>query len=294
MTPATIVIWLSLLASITYTFAVLCLKGATKWKVDPWRVAFICNTITALTFLPLLLLGGTIPSMALLWQPMVVGTLFLAGQVFTILALTIGDVSIATPMLGLKILLVAGLTFVLSGEQIGAELWAAATLATVAVALLGGSGRGGAHNRIALTAIFSVAAASCLASFDVLVQLWSPAWGAGRFMPLMIAMAAILSLLLIPRFEAPLRSIDPDARKWIFAGGILIGIQSTIFTTTIAIWGHAPLANVIYSSRGLWSVVLVWAIGHRFYATEQHLGRRVLATRLLGATLLSVAIFLVV
>ena len=50
-------------------------------------------------------------------------------------------------------------------------------------------------------------------------------------MPLMIGMAAILSLLLIPRFEAPLRSIDPEARKWILAGGILIGIQSTIFTT---------------------------------------------------------------
>ena len=96
------VFWLSLLASLLYTVGVLFLKRSTRWKFDPWRLTFICNLVTAVAFLPLLSLGGTIPSLVQLWQPILVALLFLSGQVFTIVALSRGDVSVATPMLGLK------------------------------------------------------------------------------------------------------------------------------------------------------------------------------------------------
>ena len=62
--------------------------------------------------------------------------LFFAGQVFTLLALNTGDVSVATPVLGVKILLVALLSTVLIGDPIGARLWTAAALSSVAIALL--------------------------------------------------------------------------------------------------------------------------------------------------------------
>jgi drug/metabolite transporter (DMT)-like permease len=288
-----IVFWLSLAASVLYTFGVLFIKRSTRWKFDAWRLTFVCNLMTTILFLPLLALGGTIPSVGLLWQPAVVAVLFLSGQVFTILALTRGDVSVATPMLGLKILMVAALSYSISGDPITTELWIAAALATVSIALLGASGGRASHNRVGFTAACSVAAAGSLALFDVLVQTWSPAWGVGRFMPLMILAAAVFSLLLIPRFEARLRDIDRSAWRWILAGSGLIGLQSVIFTSTIAVWGQAALANVVYSSRGLWSVILIWWVGHWFSETERQLGSRVLAIRLLGAALLTTAIFLV-
>jgi hypothetical protein len=56
----------------------------------------------------------------------------------------------------------------------------------------------------------------------------------------------------------------------------------------------ATAANVLYSSRGLWSVVAVWAIGHWFSNREQHLGAAVLRWRLAGALLMLVAVVLVV
>lgn len=294
MTDAPAVVWLSLLASVVYTFGVLFLKRSTQWKIDPWRITFICNSVTAIAFMPLLVFGGTIPSLGLLWQPLCVAALFLGGQVFTIVALTRGDVSVATPMLGLKILMVAALTYVMSGDPLEPELWVAVALATVAVAMLGMVGQGQSRRRVGFTAICSIAAAGCLAFFDVLVQEWSPAWGVGRFMPIMILMAAGLSLMLIPRFQGSLRSIGPNARRWILGGSVLVGVQSVIFTSTIAVWGNAPLANVIYSSRGLWSVILIWLIGEHFSGSERNLGRRVLTLRLIGAALLSIAILLVV
>ncbi len=66
-----------------------------------------------------------------------------------------------------------------------------------------------------------------------------------------------------------------------------------MFITSISIYRHATTANVLYSSRGLWSVVAVWGIGHWFTNREQHLGPRVLAWRLVGAILLMAALLMV-
>ena len=76
-------------------------------------------------------------------------------------------------------------------------------------------------------------------------------------------------------------------------GRRLFAVQGLTFITSISIYRHATTANVLYSSRGLWSVVAVWGIGHWFANREQHLGARVLAWRLVGAILLMAALLMV-
>jgi hypothetical protein len=66
-----------------------------------------------------------------------------------------------------------------------------------------------------------------------------------------------------------------------------------MFITSISVYGQATSANVLYSSRGLWSVVAVWGIGHWFTNREQHLGARVLVWRLVGAILMVAALMMV-
>ena len=66
-----------------------------------------------------------------------------------------------------------------------------------------------------------------------------------------------------------------------------------MFVSSISIYRQVTSANVLYSSRGLWSVA-VCAIGHWFANREQQLGARVLAWRLIGAVLLMAAILMVV
>ncbi|MCG8650763.1 MAG: hypothetical protein MI861_13075, partial [Pirellulales bacterium] len=105
---STIVFWLSLLASVLYTLGVLCLKRSTQWQPGPWLTTFLCNMITVVAFLPLFAFGGAIPSLGQLWQPALVGALFLAGQVLVVLALTHGDVSIATPIFQEGVVFVSG------------------------------------------------------------------------------------------------------------------------------------------------------------------------------------------
>jgi drug/metabolite transporter (DMT)-like permease len=236
--------------------------------------------------MPLLLLGGTIPSASLWWQPPLAAVLFFGGQIFTLLALNTGDVSVATPVLGLKILLVALLATVLIGDPISSRLWTAAALSSVAIALLNLS-PAHPHSRVGRTILLAGLGAASYACFDVLVQKWSSGWGTGRFLPVAMSCAVLYSLALPNRRDA--RPYTP----LLLAGASCFAIQGLMFITSISIWRQATSANVLYSSRGLWSVVAVWAIGHWFENREQHLGARVLVWRFVGAILLMAAIVMV-
>src|SRR5262245_19342696 len=90
-----------LLSALIYVVGVLLLKRATELGVSVWRMTCVCNLVTAASFALLALLPGGTVSLEQLWQPAIVGALFVVGQILSLLALRIGDVSVATPVLGL-------------------------------------------------------------------------------------------------------------------------------------------------------------------------------------------------
>jgi drug/metabolite transporter (DMT)-like permease len=283
---------LPLVAAIIYVVSALLLKRSSDLGAEIWRSTRVINYTQALLATPLWLLGGTIPSFSLWWQPALAGLLFCAGQVFTLLALTTGDVSVATPVLGVKILLVALLSVMLIGDPVGARLWTAAALSSVAIALLNIS-PGQSHRRVGMTIVLAGLGATAYASLDVLVQKFSPVWGTGRFLPLAMACGAAYSLGLPRGRKANLPASPGSYTPWLVAGAVGFASQGLMFMSAVSIYRQVTSANVLYSSRGLWSVVGVWAIGHWFTNREQHLGARVLAWRFVGAVLLMAAIVLV-
>jgi hypothetical protein len=113
-------------------------------------------------------------------------------------------------------------------------------------------------------------------------------------LPCIFWINAVLSFSLIFKFSAPLRAVRKDAWPWLLLGSALLGTQSILFVCTLAIYGKATAANVIYSSRGLLSVALVWLIGHWFANEEQDLGAKVMRWRMIGAAVMLSAIALVI
>ena len=282
-------------SGVVYVIGALFLKRAADLGADVWRTARVCNFTTAVAFVPLVFLGGGIPPSQPYWQPAAVAVLFVAGQIFSLLALNIGDVSVATPVLGIKILLVALLTTILIGARIGFELWTAALLSSAAIALLN-LGQTHSHHRVGTTIVLATLAASSFALFDVLVQKWSPAWGAGRFLPVMMGFVAVFSIAIrgFSRSQAPSKeSKSGSVGGWVVGGAICLALQAIMIVSSIAVYGQATVANVLYGARGLWSVLGVWLVGHYFENRERHHGHRVLAWRLIGAALLMVAILIV-
>lgn len=303
-------ILLPLASGAGYVAAVLLVKRGSAHGVGLWRTAFVSNLAMGLCFAPLWLLGGREPAWTLLWQPVVGAALFFAGQVFTFMALA-GDVSLATPVLGLKILFVAIASSLLVAEPVRPAWWIAAALGTAAIALLQFTPRGTEptpalatpaaappttppeqHPR--RTIVCAALAAACFAITDVLVQRFTPAWGAGRFLPWMFGLVAVFSLGLIPAFSAPLRTVPPAAWRWLAPGALLLALQAAGMAYSLGTHGRATAANILYSTRGLWSVLAVGLLGAWLgTAGERKLPRPVFRRRLLGAGLMLVAVVLV-
>ena len=61
----------------------------------------------------------------------------------------------------------------------------------------------------------------------------------------------------------------------------------------ISLANEVTRTNILYNTRGLWSVVLVWVVGHWFGNVERSVGQAVMTRRLLGAAILLGAVFLV-
>jgi len=280
---------LPLASSLLYVLGAVYLKRATQGGVSMWRAAFVSNVVSAVMFLPLLALGGSSQPWTMLWQPAIVAALLVLGQCAALWALTRGDVSVATPVMGAKVILVAFFTTVVVGMEVPFKLWLAAVLSAAAIGILN-RGPQGHHHDLTLTVVGSLVAAVAFALFDVLVMAWSPAWGAGRLLPLGMGLAAVYSVAFVPLFGAPLRALPRAVWPLLFSGASFIALQGFLLITTLGVFGDATAVNIVYGTRGVWSVVLVWVFGRQLGATEARQGSKTLGWRLAGAGLMSAAV----
>jgi len=278
-------------ASLLYVFGALFLKNASVRGVGVWRTAIVTNVIFGVVFSSLWFLGGHLREAASWTEPATAAALFLTGQVLSLLALKRGDVSVATPVLGIKVILVALFVTLILGDRVPASVWMAAAFSSAGIYLLsrgpGRKGSGGAAEALVLGGL----AAAAFALFDVLVQKWSPAWGAGRFLPLVMGFVALYSLPLLVVVGEP---VPPGAWRPLLLGAVLLALQGLLLISSLALFARPTTINVVYSARGLWSVALVWVVGHHFGNREREQGGVVFRSRLAGAALLLAAIVLVI
>ena len=280
------------MASLLFVGGLILIKRAGLAGAAPISTLFTTNLCSAAAFSMLWFLGGSFRGWELLWQPAVIAVLFMLGLTFTFAAIERGDVSIATPIFGVKVVFVAVLLTVFGLQTLPASVWYAAVLATAGIALIQWTGRG-QPRRVAFTVLLALSAALSYATFDVLVQRWAPAWGAGRFLPIVYWMVAVASLGMIPWVSWKNFRSGPVVRPLIF-GSILIAMQAICIVAAVAIFGDAARVNVVYALRGLWGVLLAWAAAKVWGGTEADHPRAVMLTRVFGAVLLTLAVILVV
>lgn len=284
---------LPLACGLFYVLSMLCLKRADELGVGLWRTTFLANWGCTLAFVPWWLHDGFAPvPWTLYWQPAVSGLIFLVAQVCMFLAITRGDVSVAAPVMGVKVILVALFSSLLFAEGVPLKWWIGAGLSTVAVGLLN-LGGGGRHRRVGQTVLLTLLSATLYSLNDVLIQQWGRVWGAGFFMPPLFLAVGIYSFGLLAFAQGGLREIAAPAWRWVVPGAFFNALTNGGIVISLATWGNATAVNIAYSARGLFSVLVVWLAGHWFANTERHAGRGVLVSRLIGALAILAAIALV-
>lgn len=285
---------LPLLAAIAFAFGSMVFKRAFLEGAGVVHLAVVNNVILGVLFLPLLAFESQpIPRRDWL-LPVLTAVTFALGHLLNVVSLREGDVSLATPLLGAKVIFVALIGWLVFDARLTTGQWLAAALATAGVVTMGFTDvRGG--NRAGLTTTTALGCALAFALTDTMIQAWGPRFGALGYLALVFAGVGMLSLALLPYFGRTSLRAPAAAWKWILLGTALSGVQAIIITGTIAIWQDAAGVNVVYATRGLWSIALVWSIGHWMKNAErQTTGGRRMGQRLAGAVLIVAAVVLTV
>lgn len=288
-------------AGLLYACAAIALKRALGAGIPGGWVNLLSNASMALLFQIFWIFPQSSQShgtpFVLFLTPVACGALFFLGQACTFRAIAAGDVSVATPLLGTKVLMVALLSFFLLGKALPASWWFASLLATLGIGLISYASGKSVH-RHGATIIWSLLAAGVFALTDVLVQHWVPLFGFARFAPLMFAVPGFLSVVYVPGLlRRRIFLSDVDRREtliWLASGVLLLALQCLGMYTSIGHFGSATVTNILYGSRCLWSVILVWLLGSiagGLPSVGDH--RIIMVRRLIGALLLFAAMALV-
>ena len=293
---------LPLVAALGYACGAIAVKRALGAGLSGSWVNFVCNSSMALLFQIFWFFPGGVSLSTGLVAPVACGLLFFLGQFFTFRAIATGDVSIATPLLGAKVLLVTLFSLFLIGHRLPPSWWFASLLASLGIALISYS-PGGLHKRLVATIAWSLGAAALFALTDVLVQRWVPSIGYFRFAPIMFGVTGLCSLLYLPtllkesrhgRDGVGMKTPPASGVTWLAVGALLLALQALGMYSAIGLYGSATLTNILYGSRCLWSVLIVWIFGS-LAGEVPFVGNRsvVMSWRFAGAILLFSAMALV-
>ncbi|MBU3665038.1 MAG: DMT family transporter [Chthoniobacterales bacterium] len=285
---------LPLASAVLYAAGAILIKLGISRGANAWAVTFFSNLSMGLLFLPLVFFGRESWNFAPVAWALAASVLFFTGQIATFRSLAAGDVSIATPALASKVVFVALILLAVPENRPDPDLWLAVVLTMGGVILLH---RGPRHTRShpLATLAWALLAAFCFAATDVIIQVAAPRTGFTLFMPVMFGTVAALSFpLLLPHVSRGGAQAGKNAWFWGTAGIVLLAVQLAGVALTIGIFGNATGVNVVYSSRGLWSLILVALLARRLGVTESALDKMTLCSRVAGSVLILAAVILVV
>ena len=288
-----------LFSSVVFVLGMMLAKQAIDRGASPWTGTFLGNLWLALIWAAIAIVRGEIVPVEAWTDAAIIGLLFVLGQLFTYLAYQFGDVSVATPVFGVKVLMVALLTSLIAREEVPAIIWIAGAMASAGIILIqwtrGSTNPAEKPARRGLTILIALCAAFSLSLFDVCLQKWAKGtWNSFAFLPVMFGTAGLLSIVFLPRVDSPKRLRELKATKWMLAGTLLMATQAMSMCFSLAQFGDAPRINIVYALRGLWGVVLAWLLARTLGTNEALVGRTVMLRRLAGAVLLTAAVLMAI
>lgn len=280
-------------AGILYTVSQFWLKRAFELGVGPWRSAFIANWASALIFLPSAFVwrdGLFVTG----WGPAIgAAAALFGGQLLAFLAIERGDVSVVAPMMGTKVLGVVLLSVLFFGQGFGRDVWIAAILTTMAIAMLQWGPPHDRH-RILRTVLLSAAAAMSFALCDVIIQRWCRDAGFFVYGAKLYMLCALFSFGLIPFFRGRLHAIPRESFGLLGMGVAALCVQGFLMYAAIGYFQDAAGSNIVYNLRGVWSIVLIWFLARHFHTDEGFAGPAVMVRRFVGAALMVASVALIV
>jgi drug/metabolite transporter (DMT)-like permease len=278
---------LPLVSAVGYALASLLLKKALTEGAHPMACFHINNWASSLVFLPLALFETQLVAWHQWFVPVGLGVLFFTGSWFTFIAMQRGDVSLVTPVLGSKVVFVALSSSLLIAGSMKPLMWLAAIVTTAGIFLMSATDfKTPKGARLAGPVGVSLISAALFAIADVFLQMWAPAFGPKMFLAILAGTTGGLSLLAMTLLPKTPPIPWNRATQWSLGGSALIAAQSIILALALALYNDAIGVNVVYATRGIWSLVVVALLGPLLGNRERHESGRAYGIRIIAGALL--------
>lgn len=282
-------------SSFVFVFGMMFAKKAISGGASPWTNTFLANLWLAVAWVVIGAVQGELLPRAMWWQAALVGLAFVAGQLFTYLAFQYGDVSVATPIFGVKVVIVAMMLSLVANESVGLRVWIGAILATLGIAVVqagaGSSAKGHLTPKHAsLTVLLALLSAVALSLFDIGLQTWSRQAGAARFLPAVFLFTGLFSCGFLPWIDRPAHLRRLHVLSPLLLGSLLMAVQAMSMSYSLGQFGDAARINIVYALRGLWAVALAWLLARAFGGAEAQHSFAIMLLRFAGAVLLTVSV----
>lgn len=253
----------------------------------------INNIAVAVIFLPLMLFEKQAIDWSLIQWPIFVGVGFFFGGWLTFMAIQRGDVSLVTPLLGTKVVFVAIGSVLFTAQQLSVPLWIAALLTALGIFLIGFRDVRGARHA-SFTAGITLISAALYGLCDVMLSTWASKFAPFTFLSFSSLIVGTLSMI-VWFFQGRRRILPPRGpRTWAIASAIVVAVQAIMIGLALSFFHDATGINVMYASRGLWAVVLVFWFGTLLGNDERATSGRLFGWRFLGTILLTVSVVIAV
>lgn len=273
-------------AALLYVAAAWLIKGAIGRGASSGQVNLVVNVIAGLIAQPAWVFVSQI-DWSKLWMPAIAAVTFSFGQIFTFMALRHGSVSVATPLLGLKVVFVTLLAAIFFGTVLELKWWIAAAACSLGVILVTGATPRALFSRLAQPdAMASIAAAFVFALTDLFVHRWAAEFGTAAFLALMFGLVGLFSAAAFPFVGAtPSLKIPRRAIGFLLIGSIILGVQMILMQIALALYGNATAVNIIYSARAVFSVIVALALASLLRIHDDGTPAAPLSRRLIGSLL---------
>jgi len=283
-----------LASSILFVLGMFFVRQGITRGASPWTGTFLANLWLALAWVGPGLIQANDLSWSAWWQACLIAMSFVLGQIFTYFAFQFGDVSVATPVFGVKVVIVAIVLSLLAGEDIQAGTWTGAVLAAAGVAFIQAGAAAGRQEktflRTLLTILLALLAAFSLSLFDTGLQVWGREHGPFAFLPAMFICTGLLSMGLVPWVDRIQTLRKQQAFRPVLCGTLLMALQAMSMSWVLSRYGDAARVNIVYALRGLWAVLLMWLLTRIPGRAGEELTGKVMLLRLLGAILLTASV----
>lgn len=286
-------VFLPFIAAVFYCFSIMLVKCASRsGTLSGVSMLVMNNLLSGLVFAPCLLFCGLPQDLSLAWQPLLVGALCAAGNIATFICAERGEISLMTPIMGVKMLFVIILAGALLDVPLPRSIVVAGAMCCVAVFIMGFSRRSLKSSKAGFSVVLALMACAFYAACDVLIQKFSADFSACATAGFMTIAIAASVLPLVPRF---LREARASSAGTLALGGASAAFMVLeMFIMVLAISGDigASLCNILYNTRGIMAIVFVYVLGRRFAVLRELSGASALQ-RCVGAALILAAVAIV-